>query len=633
MRRQFLAACLLAASFALTTGACKYDNGTPLQAPDRADAEPDASAGMVPPDAPTWPDALSALPDVASVSDVSILSPDAPSLPDGPPSRLDLPVGETSSQQGEAGSGRATLVLDRSAVNLGTLDLNTTGVASLTVTNVGADTSGPVTVGATEGIVVAGCSGILRAGVSCTLSIMVTPTAIGVFTGAISISASPGALTPLLATVIATVTTGGGLFSVHPSAIDLSSVQVGVRAPPQTITVTASTAISDLVVGVSGVEISIDRTASTCTAALAAGASCIVVVDFTAMSTGAKSDSVIIGAGGTNGKVVSVPITAADLAAARLVMAPSGTQSFVANVGRPSSAIPFGLANAGDVATGAISIAVTGPDAADFVATSDCLILAPLSGCTIEVVWTPVAARATAETATLTATDTGPGASSVSVALVGGGLTGPASPTITPSTADLGSVLVGATGAATVFTVTNGAPISTGTLTVSVSSTEFVVVGDTCSGASLASAENCTVSIALHPTTPGAKSAILVVAQTGGASAAKTLTGTGVTGPSPSATPAAIDFGNVIVGSTAPSQTITIKNNGGTATGVLTLDKTGSFAVFPVSANTCTTALAPAASCTFAVGFSPTAAQGEAASFTVTDGSVSVTVALSGAGV
>jgi hypothetical protein len=534
----------------------------------------------------------------------------------------------------EAGISTAYLNVTPSTVNLGTLDVGAKGVATVTVTNTGKATSGALAVTATAGVTVAGCTGQqLAANASCTITITAAPTALGTFTGTVSISAAPGASpTPLTVSVIANVAPPG-LFSVTPAAIALGNIPVGTPAPKQTITVTAALAINDLAVSLNGVDVSKDAT-GTCTTILAAGASCTVVVNFTAASAGSRSDSVTISGGGASGKTVTVPITATAQNPAKLVITPNVPQTLVATAGQTSPALNFGVANSGDVASGSIVVNVTGINAADFTATSTCLLLAPLSGCTVSVVFKPAAGSTTAETATLVVTDSGVGASTVSVALTGTPV-GQSALAITPATSDLGSVLVGTTGASTVFTVTNGGDTATGALTVSISSAEFLITNDTCSSAAslVAKTGNCTISIALKPATIGAKSATLTVTPASGNAVYRGLTGTAVSAPGLSASPVSLDFGSVRVNNTSSAQTVTVTNIGGTATGVLTFTKTGDFGMFPLGANTCSAALAPAAKCTFSVNFAPTGAvttAGKAASYTVTDGIVSVTISVSG---
>jgi hypothetical protein len=409
----------------------------------------------------------------------------------------------------------------------------------------------------------------------------------------------------------------------------LGAITVGVAAPKQTITVTATNALTDLLVTPSGANVSIDKNASTCVQTLAAGASCIVVVNFTATTNGAKSDAIVIAAGGSSGKTVTVPVTATAQLPAKLVINPSTTQDFATPVGVPSSAISFGVANAGDLATGSITVAVTGANAADFTATSSCTLLSSLNNCSVSVVFTPKVFSVAKENATLVVTDTGTGATSVQVALTGTTFQTPTL-AITPAAADLGQVMVGATGATSIFTVTNSGDTATGPISIGISSTEFTITNDTCNGASLAKAGTCTIAIALKPLTPGAKSATLTVTPTVGNQLGKTITGTAITKAGLTASPPSLDFGNIRINKTGTAQTVTFTNQGGTATGALTMNKAGAFGDFPVTASTCSAALAPAGTCTVTVNFAPTEVGSKTASISVTDGTTTATVPLLG---
>jgi hypothetical protein len=143
--------------------------------------------------------------------------------------------------------------------------------------------------------------------------------------------------------------------------------------------------------------------------------------------------------------------------------------AFVAMANAPSSPVTIAVANAGDVPTGTLTVAMTGANRADFkLTTSGCTLLAPLATCAVSVVFTPSTTTAGTETATLTVTDSGPGASTVSAILTGTVYSSPML-TITSAQSDLGSVAVGATGAATVFTISNTCDLASGAHTVSAS--------------------------------------------------------------------------------------------------------------------------------------------------------------------
>jgi hypothetical protein len=535
--------------------------------------------------------------------------------------------GADSPQQSDVtGLVDGALVLDKVTVNLGG-----TGVASVTLTNTADAPSGPVTISTSADVTATGCNGPLAAGASCIITITGTPTAAGTFSGTVSITADPGAVTPLQISLINTW--GGYTFSASPGSFDFGDVPVGIPAPQQTITVTAGMDISDLAAAATGPDVTIDEAATTCTATLARETSCIVVFDFTAATAGNKSDSILISGGGASGKTVTVVITAVAARDVVPLINPSTPQTFAAPVGQTSPAITFGLVNTGDGPTGVISVAVTGSNAANFDVTSDCLILVPLSGCTISVTYTPTSVGPPPDTAQLVVTDTAVSGYSITVPLSGVGVS-PANLVITPESGDLGAVLVGQAGPSTVFTVTNTGDTASGNLTVALSSTEFIITKDTSTGASLVgNTGTCTISITFSPVTCGTKSATLTVAGTNGSPGVKTLTGLPFSSTRLGATPAAVDFGSVRVNRTSAAQTVTAKLNGcGGPTGPLSFAKAGSFGEFSMTANTCSAALNQGESCTFVLVFAPTAPGTQTASFTLTDGTASATVLAYGNG-
>ena len=119
----------------------------------------------------------------------------------------------------------------------------------------------------------------------------------------------------------------------------------------------------------------------------------------------------------------------------------------------------------------------------------------------------------------------------------------------------------------------------------------------------------------LGQTQPGARRALTALAATalvsGALVAATSAIGIGVApaaaaAPTFSISPTSLDFGDVTVGSTSPSQTITVTN---TSTASIVMSGTGGAAgVFGGGANDCQgTALAPGASCHMTYAFSPVA--------------------------
>jgi hypothetical protein len=99
---------------------------------------------------------------------------------------------------------------------------------------------------------------------------------------------------------------------------------------------------------------------------------------------------------------------------------------------------------------------------------------------------------------------------------------------------------------------------------------------------------------------------------------ASTARGAGLT--TATVTPATLTFAATPVGSVSAAQTVTLKNTGKAALAIGSLGTQGfGSSLFSVSANTCGSTLAPAASCTFAVAFVPNAAGAATGTVAVVD--------------
>ena len=97
----------------------------------------------------------------------------------------------------------------------------------------------------------------------------------------------------------------------------------------------------------------------------------------------------------------------------------------------------------------------------------------------------------------------------------------------------------------------------------------------------------------------------------------------------PSASPGALSFGSVAVGSTSAAQTVTVSNPGSAAAAFSGLAITGDFS----QTNTCGTSVPASGSCTVSVKFAPTAAGSRTGTVSATAGGNAITVNLSGTGV
>lgn len=157
------------------------------------------------------------------------------------------------------------------------------------------------------------------------------------------------------------------------------------------------------------------------------------------------------------------------------------------------------------------------------------------------------------------------------------------------SDADFGEILISATGGPTDVTITN---VGTGNLelgTLGITDTRgvspFSISADACSDTTLASTEDCIVSVAFNPPDRGSFTAVLDIPSNADSSPdGVDLTGIGVA-PGIAVAPSPVDFGNVPVGSTSADLGLTVTNSGDADLEVAGIN--GLSAPFSISGGTC----------------------------------------------
>lgn len=209
---------------------------------------------------------------------------------------------------------------------------------------------------------------------------------------------------------------------------------------------------------------------------------------------------------------------------------------------------------------------------------------------------------------------------------------------ISPSSVAFGDVAVGSTSAAQTVTLANtgNAPLTVDPLTAAAA--PFARSGGTCSASpiTLAAGTSCTLTYTFSPTATGAANQVLTVTSSGTGSGTITLEGNGVQG-NLTITPAAVNFGDVNVGTPSAEQTVTLANTGGASLDVTAL--TAATAPFArtgtgTCAGTLPITIAAGGSCTLTYTFTPTAAGAASQNLTVTANAPgSGTIALSGNGI
>ncbi len=148
----------------------------------------------------------------------------------------------------------------------------------------------------------------------------------------------------------------------------------------------------------------------------------------------------------------------------------------------------------------------------------------------------------------------------------------------------------------------------------------------------LAAGASCTVNVSFKPTATGLQPGSLLFADNASGSPQDvSLSGTGQGFPIVSLSPSSLTFGTQAQGTASPAKKVTLKNTG---TIPLAINSITPSADFTLSANTCSSSLAPQASCTISVAFKPEGTGTRLGSLTLVDNASGSphTVSLSGVG-
>lgn len=201
-----------------------------------------------------------------------------------------------------------------------------------------------------------------------------------------------------------------------------------------------------------------------------------------------------------------------------------------------------------------------------------------------------------------------------------------------PANVSFGSVTVGMSSNQTVTITNNSAGTVTLTPPFNITGTDANQFSVGAPGTtSLAPSASTTVQVTFTPTSTGNKTASLTITSSGG-NAVVVLSGTGQSAAL-TVNPSSVNFGNVVTGTSSNVSLNIINNTAGTVTLTPPFNITGTNAnQFSVGAPG-TTSLAPSASTTVVVTFSPTSNGVKTASLAITSSVGTVNVPLSGTGV
>ena len=416
--------------------------------------------------------------------------------------------------------------------------------------------------------------------------------------------------------------------SFSPSLIAFSATSLGSSTPNYTyVQNTGTLPVTLTSFGITGTNAS-DFTLSTTTNCtplpytLAAGAQCYQYVSFMPSGTGSRTANLVV-TDSASGSPQTVGLSGSGQSSTSFTVAPT-TLTFAPQNQGTSGVQPVNVYNSGSVAVTISSVAVTGTNAADFVAANNCgSSVAAASHCAIMVTFTPSATGT--RTATLTVTDSGTG-SPQSVTLTGTGQSAVQTIYISQTALTFAAQNLNTTSAAQyVQIVDNGSGgVTIGGVTITgTNAADFTISNNTCT--TLTAGGSCYVYVTFSPSAVGSRVATLQISDTAtGSPQSVNLAGTGrSTTQTISFSPTILQYASQIVGATSTSQYFYIYNYGNTNLTVNSITIAGTNASdFAITQNECQPpiALTPGGgSCYVYIAFTPTAIGNRTASVQVSD--------------
>lgn len=461
------------------------------------------------------------------------------------------------------------------------------------------------------------CPTTLAAGANCSASVAYTPTSAGLNkTAAMGIANNSG-LSPVVVTLGASAANPTPALQTSLASLAFGTQPVGSNTSLSLNVLNNGT--GDLVFTSAPFVIASSpfTQVNNCPAALAVNAQCAVTVTFTAAAAGVLNSTLTVNSNVSPAKVVTLVATAVAVVTnvPQISLAPVSLVFAAGTINTQSPAQTLTLSNPGKAPLNVSSVVISGVNAADYAlgtAAGSCgaaFTVAAGASCELLVVFTPLAAGASSGQVSVVSDSAG-GVSSVSVS--GTGLAAPA-PVVVVNTTLLsfgGGQVAGSSSVSRTVTYTNaGTAVLTGSVQVTGGSAgDFVVVSGAGSclatGFSLAPAASCAVYLQYRPQATGTSSASLTLASNAALSPAVVLAGTAGAAPAPVANLVGSGAWPVVaLNQASQTKTFVLSNDGNAALlpGVMRI--TGAAAADFSMASGCPASLAPAQTCTVAVGF------------------------------
>jgi len=534
---------------------------------------------------------------------------------------------------GTGAAGSAALTLEGSGL---VFSPETVGLTSATQTLSIANTGNvPVTIFsavASGDYLASGCVQNLNPGGSCGVRVSFTPTASGTRTGVVTVTDSTAA-SPHTFTLTGTGVASAETIVVTPSSLVFADQPVGqttARALQITVTNTGNGPVTfDRIVETG--DFVITSTSCTTLAFRTPPATCTVNVVFTPTVTGARTGTVVLTDTAT-GSPQTVALSGNGLAvSATATLSPASLSFSNQAVGLASVTQNVVLTNTGNVPINLDSATFSGTNAGDFSQQNFCIpgSLTPTRTCTFTLTFTPTATGS--RTATLSIVDD---AGTQTVALSGTGTAANLSLGFSPSTMTFQGQLTGTT-----------SPIQN--LIVANNGNEPVTISNVVFAGNYSSPFNpcfttiqpnaaCSMQVAFAPTgaTGTQTGSITFTDNAGNGTQTVNLTGQNVAAaPAIKLSASGLAFTILPIGTAANAQNVVLTNtSAATVTGLSVGNPSSADFTIVSGTNNCGTSLNANATCSFEIGFTPTAAGNRTATVTIANSAANQTLNLAGFG-
>ena len=412
---------------------------------------------------------------------------------------------------------------------------------------------------------------------------------------------------------------GPGVLTPSPSSLSFGNVQTGTsQTKNAAVTNTGQSALTISQITVTGAGFSI--TGITAPLTLTPGDSPAFSVQFAPATQGAVTGNIAFT---TDNGTVNLPLSGAGVPAGDVTASPSSI-NFGSVVIGSSASQTVTLKNTGGANVTITGAVVTGAGFSDSGLTLP-LTLTPNQTSTFSVSFAPMGTGTVNGNVALTVT----GEAELDVPLAGMGLA-PATLTANPTSLTFTNIVVGQSSTQT-ETIKNTGGTSAQITAVAATGTGFSVSGITLP-ATLGAGQSVTFNVTFAPQAAGSFNGnVAVTSNAQNPTLNIPVSGTAVAAGNLTASPTSINFGNVVVGSSA-SQTVTLKNTGGANVTVTAASISGTG--FSFSGLTLPLTLTPNQTSGFSVKFTPASAGAVNGTMSLTvTGSANVSIPLTGDGV